>query len=120
MAAPNVLALLTITAKSVTYRATGSLVDALANAAASGLAYRVNMIQVANNDAAATYTADVVLLKSGGSARYLAKAVNLPAGVSIVVLDRPLTLEEGDSIQALGSTTLKVDVVISYDVLSST
>jgi hypothetical protein len=118
MAAPNLLALTTLTGKSAVYQGTGSIADALANPAASGQSWRVNLITAANNDGTSTFTADIALHKAAGTVRYLGFHIPIQPGGAQVILDRPLTLEEGDSIQcASPGTALKIDFVINYDIL---
>jgi len=111
MATLNLMNAAVVNPLRVTYQCTDALADVLTVAADH--CNLVKKIRAANNDAAADYSVDIVLLKSGGSARYLAKAIPVIAGAAVDIWSGALPLDEGDKIRALGSTTLKIDLTIS-------
>ena len=117
MAAPNIVNVTTITGKTAVLAHTASAVAIVANSAASGMVYKVNSLYVANVDGATAYTVTIDLFRSSTAYR-LAYQVSVPAGATLDVLSKAIYLEEGDSIRALGSTTLKLEATCSYEQIS--
>ena len=124
MAAPNVVNVATITAKSAMVALSSTNATALvSNAASSGKVFKVNMIQVANVDGAnaADVTVDVHSAASGGGTAYsLVSTISVPADASLVVLDKgtALYLEENTSITATAGTASDLEVIVSYEEIS--
>ena len=121
MAAPNVVAVATITAKTATVALSStSQTTLLSNAASSNDVLKVNMIQVANVDGtnAADITVDVHSAASGGGTAYsLVATVSVPADASLIVLDKStaIYLEENTSITATAGTASDLEVIVSYE-----
>ena len=124
MAAPNVVNVATITAKSamVALSSTAATV-VVTNPAASGKVFKINMIQVANVDGtnACDVTIDVHSAAAGGGTAYsLVATASVPADASLIALDKntAMYLEEDKSITATAGTANDLEVIISYEEIS--
>jgi len=120
MAAPNLVNVATITAKSVQAALTTTLTtEILANGSSSGKVFKINNIIVANIDGSSSVDISVFITKSGGSPLALASTVALPADSSIVVIDKNngLYLQEGDNIEAGAGANSDAVITISYEEL---
>jgi hypothetical protein len=131
MAAPNLNALTTITAKTTYYIPSGTTaVILLPNAAASGQALKLNSLVAANvdgtnpvNATVAVYTNGAVAqgsAPSGGTAYALASTIAVPANASLIVIDKTtqVYLEEGTSISITSGTANKLVFTVSYEILA--
>ena len=124
MAAPNVVNVATITAKSALVALSStSQTTLVSNAASSGKVFKINMIQVANVDGtnACDVTIDVHSAASGGGTAYsLIATASVPADASLIVLDKntALYLEEDKSITATAGTANDLEVIVSYEEIS--
>ena len=124
MAAPNIVAVATITAKT-TYltpaNATSNVL--LANAASSGKVFKVNMVIAANVDGTTAYDTTVAVntaAAGSGTSYPLASTVSVPPDASLIVSDKStaLYLEEDKSVVVTSSTASKIAYTISYEELS--
>ena len=92
MAAPNIVNVSTITAKTAYLALSGTTATQLvSNAASSGKVFKINMIQVANVDGsdACNVTVDYHSQDDiGGTAYSLVSTVSVPADASLVVVDK--------------------------------
>ena len=121
MAAPNLVNVATITAKSVQAALTTTLTtEILANASSSGKVFKVNNILVANIDGTNSADASVAITKSGGSPIMIASTIAVPADSTLVVVDKDtgLYLEEGDNIEAGAGAASDATITINYEELS--
>ena len=121
MAAPNLVNVGTITAKSVQADLTTTLTtEVLANASSSGKVFKINNILVANIDGTNSADASVAITKSGGSPIAIASTISTPADATLVVInkDSALYLEEGDNIEAGASANSDATITINYEELS--
>lgn len=124
MAAPNVVGVTTITAK--TAYATPANTSAnilLANPASSGKVFKVNMIQAANIDGTSAYDATVAVnttAAGNGTSYALISTASVPADASLIVIDKSTAfyLEEDKSILVTSSTASKISFVTSYEEIS--
>jgi hypothetical protein len=124
MAAPNIVAVATITAK--TAYATPSNTSAnvlLANAASSGKVFKINMIIAANVDGSSAFDTTVAVntaANGGGTSYPLASTVSVPADASLIASDKSTAfyLEEDKSIVVTSSTASKIAYTVSYEELS--
>jgi len=117
MAAPNVVAVATITGKTAVLIVTASPIAIVDNPAASGKVFKVNTLYIANVDGATGYTVNVDLYRSSTAYR-IAYLMSVPAGSTVDVLSKSIYLEEGDTLRLTGSTTLKLEGVCSYEEIS--
>jgi len=119
MAAPNIVNVSTITAKTKTAQLTTSLTDMVSNASSSGKVFKINTILVANVDGTngANVTVDVV---QGSTGRYLALTILVAANSTLVLLDKNsvIYLEEDHKIRASASANSDLDIIISYEEIS--
>jgi hypothetical protein len=121
MAAPNLVNVSTITAKSVQATLTTTLTNQiLLNSAASGKVFKVNSIIIANIDGTNAADATVAITKSGGSPIKIASTISVPADATLVVCDKntAIYLEEGDNIEAGASANSDLTITINYEELS--
>ena len=121
MAAPNLVNVTTITAKSTQGDLTTTVTtEFLANAAASGKVFKVNSILVANIDGTNSADASVFITKSGGSPIAIASTIAVPADSTLTVIDKntAIYLEEGDNIKAGASADSDLVITINYEELS--
>jgi hypothetical protein len=124
MAAPNVVNVATITAKSAMVALSSTNATALvSNAASSGKVFKINMIQIANVDGsnACDVTIDVHSAAAGGGTAYsLVSTISVPADASLVAVDKgtALYLEEDRSITATAGTANDLEVIVSYEEIS--
>jgi len=124
MAAPNVVNVATITAKSAMVALSSTAQTTLvSNPASSGKVFKVNMVQIANVDGAnaADVTVDMHSAAAGGGTAYsLVSTVSVPADASLVALDKgtALYLEEDRSITATAGTANDLEVIVSYEEIS--
>jgi|MGYP001440417035 hypothetical protein len=121
MAAPNLVNVATITAKSVQAALSTTLTtEILANGSSSGKVFKINNILVANIDGTNSADASVAITKSGGSPIMIASTIAVPADSTLVVVDKDtgLYLEEGDNIEAGASAASDLTITINYEELS--
>lgn len=124
MAAPNIVNVATITAKTtfLSLSGTGATV-LLSNAAASGKVLKVNSIVVANDNGGGTANITVAVhdaAAGGGTAYRLAYTIDVLADSTLVVSDKntAIYLEENMSIVCTASAGNYLDVVCSYEEIS--
>lgn len=124
MAAPNIVNVATITAKTTTLALSStSQTTLVSNAASSGKVIKVNMIQVANVDGtnACDVTVDLHSAASGGGTAFsLVSTASVPADASLIVVDKntALYLEEDRSITVTAGTANDLEVIVSYEEIS--
>lgn len=121
MSAPNIVAVATITGKTVGKVLTASSVDILTNAAASGKVFKINSITVANVDGATNFNVTCSYFSAADAVAYRkALSITVPAQATLVLTDKNSSfyLLEGDKVQAFGSTASKLEMVIGYEEIS--
>lgn len=121
MAAPNIVNVATITAKTVGLALTTSSQDVVTNSAASNKVFKVNSVYVANVDGSVSADATVTWYDASSATTFnLAKLVPVPAKATLLVVDKNATLylEEGDKISGLASSNSKLEIVVSYEEIS--
>ena len=121
MAAPNLVNVATITAKSVQAALSTTLTtEILANASSSGKVFKVNNILIANIDGSSAVDISVFITKSGGSPIAIASTISVTADATLVVVDKDtsLYLEEGDNIEAGAGAASDATITINYEELS--
>ena len=125
MANPNIVGVTTITGKTAIFSlGDTSATTILNNAASSGIVFKVNTIIVANDDG--TNTADITVTlfpqdDAGGTGVQIASTIPVVADSTLVVIDKASSfyLEEDRSIQATASAGGDLNVIISYEEISS-
>lgn len=127
MAAPNVVNVATITAKSAAVDlSTTNATAVISNAANSGKVFKLNQLIVVNDDGTNSANITITYVTAdggtgdGGTAFNLAKTVAVPAGGMLVVIDKStaMYIEEDRSIYAQASVADDLDVIASYEEIS--
>lgn len=130
MANPNIVNVTAIYGTTTYYTPSGtSAVVLLANAASSGLVYKINQIVVANTTGSAAnatvsiYTNGAVAqgsAPSGGTAYPVISTVSVPANASLIAVDKTtaIYLQEGTSISITSGTGSALTYTISYENIS--
>jgi hypothetical protein len=117
MAAPNIVAVTTITGKTAVLAVTASPTAIVTNSGSSGKVLKVNALYVANVDGASNFTLNADVFRANVAYR-LAHLLVVPAGATLDVISKSIYLEEGDSLRLTGSTTLKLEGIASYEEIS--
>ena len=124
MAAPNIVNVATITAKTDTALLSGtSAVNALNNPASSGKVMKVNSLVISNVDASAAATITIGIYPQddiGGTAVIYANAVSVAPNSFLVAIDKDvgMYLEENTSIGLTASAANDLTYTITYEELS--
>ena len=115
MAAPNLVNVSTITAKSVQAALTTTLTtEILANASSSGKVFKVNNVLVANIDGSSAVDISVFITKSGGSPLAIASTISVPADSTLDLISRPIYLDETDLIAVTAGAANDLAYHVSY------
>jgi len=119
MAAPNLVNIATITAKSVQALLTTSQVSILENPASSGKVFKINSILAGNIDGTLAATVNVSLDKAGTVLGHFS-TIAVPPDSTMILIDRntAIYLEEDDEIKASASAVDSIDILINYEELS--
>ena len=107
MAAPNIVNVSNITGKTNLLALTASAQAIVSNPAASNKVFKVNALYISNVDGASNFTVNIDVFR-GVTGFRIAHQIVVPAAATLDIISKPIYLEEGDSIRALGSTTLKL------------
>jgi hypothetical protein len=131
MANPNIAALTSIYGTTTYYTPSGTTaVVLLANAASSGVVYRIDQIVAANVNGSSAVNATVSIYTngavaqgsapSGGIAYPVVSTVSVPANASLIVTDKTtaIYLMEGTSISVTSGTASGITYSISYEAIS--
>ena len=124
MAAPNIVNVATIPAKTDTALLTGtSATAALSNAASSGKVLKVNSLVISNVDASAAATITIGIYPQddiAGTAVVYANAVSVAPNSFLVAIDKNvgMYLEEDTSIGVTASVANDLTYTITYEELS--
>ena len=131
MANPNIVSVAAIYGTTTYYTPSGtSAVILLANAASSGLLYKINQIVCANVNGSAAVNATVSIYSngavaqgsapSGGTAYPIISTVSVPASASLIAVDKTtaIYLQEGTSISITAGTASGITFTISYENIS--
>lgn len=120
MAAPNLVNITTITAKTAGLAITTSATDIVDNPSASGKVFKVNHLTIANIDGTNSADITVDVYKNQTTAYHICKTVAVPADSSFTPIDKnnPVYLEENDSIRCTASANSDLEGVASYEELT--
>jgi len=119
MAAPNIVNVATITAKTAVLAPTTTAADIVVNATSSSTVVKLNTLVVANINGTAAATITASIYRSATEYK-VAHVISVPAGATLVVLDKTsqIYLEEGDSLRLTASANSYLHAVCSYEVLA--
>jgi hypothetical protein len=125
MAAPNIVGIVTVTGIT-TMRSLGdtNATTILNNPVGSGGVYKINTIIVANDDGSNSADITVALHDEddgGGTGFKLASTVAVASDSTLVVVDKAssIYLEENRSIVVTASAANNLDVILSYEEITS-
>ena len=131
MANPNIVNVTSILGTTTYYTPSGTTaVVLLANAASSGLVYKINQIVCANVNGSSAVNATVSIYTngavaqgsapSGGTAYPIISTISVPASASLIAVDKTtaIYLMEGSSITVTSGTASGITYTISYEVVS--
>ena len=117
MAAPNIVAVATITAKTAVQAVSTTATAIATNSASSGKAFKINALYVSNVDGSNNADLNVDIYRSS-TAYHIAKTVVVPADASLDVISKSIYLEEGDALRLTASANGDLQAVCSYEELS--
>lgn len=117
MAAPNIVNVTTITGKTAVQVAGTSAAAIVSNSAGSNQVIKVNTIMAGNVDTATAYDLTVDVFRSSVAYRFVS-TVSISAKATLDVMSKALYLEEGDTLRITASAASKIEVVVSYEVIS--
>jgi hypothetical protein len=132
MANPNFVNVTSILGTTTYYTPSGTTaVVLLANAASSGLVYKINQIVCANVNGSSAVNATVAIYSngavaqgsapSGGTAYPVISTVSVPASASVIAVDKTtaIYLMEGTSISVTSGTASGITYTISYESIAA-
>jgi hypothetical protein len=117
MAAPNVVAVATITGKTAVQLVGTSATAIVSNSSGSNKVFKVNALYISNVDTSANYLITVDLFRSSTAYRMALQMV-VPVNSTIDLLSKSIYLEEGDSLRLTANTASKLEAVASYEEIS--
>ncbi|NBO25433.1 MAG: hypothetical protein EBU96_01310 [Actinobacteria bacterium] len=116
MAAPNIVAVATISGKTAVQAVGTSATAIVTNSAGSGKVQKINALFISNiNTAAATVNVDVY---RSTTAYRMAYTVSVPAASTLDLMSKSIYLEEGDSLRLTASSAGYLEAVCSYEEIS--
>jgi hypothetical protein len=132
MSSPNIVNVTSIIGTTTYYTPSGTTaVVLLANAASSGLVYKINQIVCANVNGSSAVNATVAIYSngavaqgsapSGGTAYPVISTISVPASASVIAVDKTtaIYLMEGTSISVTSGTASGITYTISYESIAS-
>ena len=132
MANPNIVNVTTIYGTTTYLTPSGTTaVVLLANAASSGLVYKINQIVCANVNGSSAVNATVAIYTngavaqgsapSGGTAYPVISTISVPASASVIAVDKTtaIYLMEGTSISVTSGTASGITYTISYESIAA-
>ena len=117
MAAPNIVSVSTLTAKTAVQAVGTSATAIVSNAASSGKVMKINALYVSNVDGTNNAEINVDVYRSS-TAYHIAKTVTVPTDATLDVISKAIYLEEGDSLRLTANEASDLEAVCSYEELS--
>lgn len=124
MAAPNIVNVSAIYGRATSATPSNTTTNVLlANAAASGKVYKINMLVATNIDSSNAYSATVArntAADGSGTSTALINASTVPVNASLIVVDKTTMfyLQENESIVVTSSVASKIAYTVSYEDIS--
>lgn len=127
MAAPNIVAVTTITPNTLSITPSDTSRNALVAAPSTGVAYKINQILVANIDGTNAVNATVELrLADGTTYRAIGSTISVPANATLVMLDKTTSLYlldtsvsgQPSTLWATSGTASKLTFTVAYEAIS--
>lgn len=132
MSSPNIVNVTSIIGTTTYLTPSGTTaVVLLANAASSGLVYKINQIVCANVNGSSAVNATVAIYTngavaqgsapSGGTAYPVISTISVPASASVIAVDKTtaIYLMEGTSISVTSGTASGITYTISYESIAA-
>ena len=125
MANPNIINVTTLTGNTTYFTPTGATaVVLLANAAASGLVYKINQIVCANVNGSSAVNATVAINNAAAGAGTnfpVISTVSVPASASVIAVDKTtaIYLMENSSIVVTSGTSSGITYTLSYESIAA-
>ena len=117
MAAPNIVSVATLTAKTAVQAVGTSATAIVSNAASSGKVIKINALYISNVDGTDNAEINVDLYRSS-TAYHIAKTIVVPADATLDVISKAIYLEEGDDLRLTANAASDLEAVCSYEGLS--
>jgi hypothetical protein len=117
MAAPNIVSVATLTAKTAVQAVGTSATAIVSNAASSGKVIKINALYISNVDGTDNAEINVDLFRSS-TAYHIAKTIVVPADATLDVISKAIYLEEGDDLRLTANAASDLEAVCSYEELS--
>jgi hypothetical protein len=117
MAAPNIVNVATLTAKTAVQAVGTSATAIVSNSASSGKVIKINALYISNVDGTNNAEINVDLYRSS-TAYHIAKTVVVPADATLDVISKAIYLEEGDDLRLTANAASDLEAVCSYEELS--
>ena len=117
MAAPNIVNVATLTAKTAVQAVGTSATAIVSNSASSGKVFKINALYVSNVDGTDNAEINVDLYRSS-TAYHIAKTAVVPADATLDVISKAIYLEEGDDLRLTANAASDLEAVCSYEELS--
>ena len=117
MANPNIVNVVTITAKTAVQQVGTSATAIVTNSASSNKVIKVNALYVSNVDGTSNADINVDIYRSS-TAYHVAKTIAVPADATLDVISKPIYLEEGDTLRLTASASSDLEAVCSYEEIS--
>lgn len=117
MAAPNLLSLTTVTAKTAVQQITTSATSVVANAGGSGKVIKITALYISNVNGSASADVSIDVYRSTTAYR-VASTISVPADSTLDMINKVIYLEEGDSLRLTASANSYLEAVCSYEELS--
>ena len=117
MAAPNVVNVTTITAKTATNTLSTAFGNIVSNSLNSSQVHKINTVMVTNTNSI-PISCNLSILRSA-TTYYLASNIVVPVGTTVLLIakDNGVYLEEGDTLQSSAQTN-GLYIAASYEVIS--
>jgi len=125
MAAPNIVGVVTVTGITTALNLTTSSTVFLANSTNSGKVMKVNSIIVSNIDGSSSADVNIkyhTASTTGAAPTFsIAHTIAVAADSTLIALDKASTiyLQEGQSLTASASANSDLDIICSYEEISS-
>ena len=117
MAAPNIVAVATITAKTAVQAVGTSPAAIVTNGSSSNKVMKINALYISNVDGTNNAEINVDVYRSS-TAYHIAKTIIVPGDATLDVISKPVYLEEGDTLRLTANATSDLEAVCSYEELS--
>lgn len=117
MAAPNLLTLTTVTAKTAVQTITTSATAIVTNGSSSGKVIKVTALYISNVNGSAAADVSIDVYRSTVAYR-VARTISVPADSTLDMINKVIYLEEGDTLRLTASVNSYLEAVCSYEELS--